>query len=475
MTRTIAILGGGVSGLTAGYLLSKKFPTATLHVIEGSSHFGGWVKTKKHSTPKGDFLFEKGPRSIRPVGNGKKTLGLIEDLGLNNAVIFGKEEAAKRRFVLSGGQVKELPSSLFGLFGQMGRKILPGVLLEAFKAKKEEEEEETIDQFFRRRFGDTITDELVAAMALGIWGGDIRKLSMDACFPSLVQFEKQHGSVLKGMLFPRKKQVNPAQTESEFVKENTNKGSTFSFEGGLQTLVDGLVDRLSRRPQVQLHPKCKVRTLRPSGDGKLIVEADDLTIYADEVISTLPASAICSLLPPDSPTAIALKNIPSVSIAAINLGYHEDVLPSDVRGFGYLVPPREGDKILGVTFDSVVFPQHNDDHGDEQQTRLTVMMGGDLSNGKQVVDVKNVDEKEIESIARDALKRHLDYMDAVVCRDAIPQYTVGHQKRVKEIKEIAQGELGPKVYLTGTTFNGAGINDCIVSAMEIVDGMPTTP
>jgi len=415
------------------------------------------------------------------VGNGKKTLQLIEELGLSSSLIFGKEEAAKRRFVLSEGQVKELPSSLFGIFSAMGMKIVPGVLKEPFASQKTKPGDESIDSFFRRRFGDTITEDLVAAMALGIWGGDIRYLSMTSCFPSLLELEKEHGSVLKGMLFPnRKRKLNDMQTESQFVKESAKRGGTFSFIGGLELLVKSLVKELKKH-NVEMHRNCTVKSFQFTA-GKFHIETDGQNLEVDEIISTLPAFTLAKLLPPDSPTAPILREIPSVSIAAVNLGYHDDVLPKDVRGFGYLVPPKEEDKILGVTFDSTVFPQHNSNEGDEQnidkqQTRLTVMMGGDMSNGPQVVDVANTSQKEIISIAEDALERHLgikvkpDFVDAVVCRNAIPQYRVGHQKKVEQIEKSLHQELGENFHITGTSFSGAGINDSIVNAIRIVDGL----
>ena len=79
---SVAVLGGGISGLSTAYYLARYAPRATqITLIEGSDRVGGWIRSRRvepgfhASCPKDNavnnensVLFESGPRSLRPVG-----------------------------------------------------------------------------------------------------------------------------------------------------------------------------------------------------------------------------------------------------------------------------------------------------------------------------------------------------------------------------------------------------------------------
>ena len=77
----ISVIGGGISGLTSAFYCSKLSKVSSIKVFESSNRLGGWVQTTKSD----NFIFEHGPRTIRPAGpQGANTLELIEELGLES-------------------------------------------------------------------------------------------------------------------------------------------------------------------------------------------------------------------------------------------------------------------------------------------------------------------------------------------------------------------------------------------------------
>ena len=75
-TSKFAVLGGGISGLSAAFHLAKKVKDpGSITVIESSSRLGGWIKSV--ATEEG-AIFEQGPRGMRPAGEqGLATLNMV--------------------------------------------------------------------------------------------------------------------------------------------------------------------------------------------------------------------------------------------------------------------------------------------------------------------------------------------------------------------------------------------------------------
>lgn len=59
------MLGGGISGLSSAYFISKEFPKSKITVFEQQKELGGWIKSSKVQVPGGDVTFESGPRTLR--------------------------------------------------------------------------------------------------------------------------------------------------------------------------------------------------------------------------------------------------------------------------------------------------------------------------------------------------------------------------------------------------------------------------
>eukprot|EP00941_MAST-03F_sp_MAST-3F-sp1_P003784 g3784.t1 len=517
--KKVCILGGGVSGLsTAWFLRAAVGRSIEIDLFESSSRFGGWVRTS--SDNKDGFVFEHGPRGFRPNGNGVEALRLIEKLGIQNEAIC-TAPTGNDRFVWFNGRLNKLPGSLSALLRSplAWRVLIPAILKEPWVSRRtasgeESEDDESVFDFISRRFSPSVAELFIDAMVSGIYAGDSSTLSVRSCFPLLYRLEKDHGSVIRGIFAERGSSGKELlASDSEWIR-NTSKKVQVSFRKGMQTLIDTLVEKLSLSSTTKLRSNCKVKELKRSASGdkfEVVMEGgvNDHLQY-DYVISTLPADVLASLLLGESEAEKQLHNSlldvsqgGHASVAVVNLGFQgkllgkksadersasdndlfADFMDSDssgknsltsttiknarlsyqfdgklLQGFGYLVPRREKENVLGMTWDSLVFPQQDENC---DGTRVTVMMGGsrhpEIATKGPITPCSqgNAKAESLRDLAMNVVERHLgpylvksqaattsikhvpcttlpepsswSAFSAVHC---IPQYQVGHAARV---------------------------------------------
>lgn len=423
----VAILGGGIAGLALGWNLKRQGIDFTLY--EKEARAGGWVQTSQAE----GFVFEQGPHSCRTRGAGRATLELIEQLGLENEVIAASPNASKR-FIYTQGSFKKVPVCPVSLlFSPWNTKILKA-LWNDWRTPQGDGKDESIYAFVSRRLSPQVAEDLFDPFTTGIFAGDIRQLSAQACFPFLTGLEQKHGGLIRGMWAQRKKKKE--EEGSPFVQKML-KTSLFSFRKGMQTLTDALQDRL--KEQIQLNKEAI--SVSKKGEGWELIFADGTKARADRLLITIPAKHAGKLLAPE------LGQIPFASLTVVNLGYDRPVLPRD--GFGYLIPSKEKDPIMGVIWDSSVFPEQN---RNPQETRLTVML--------------RTFEKDPLEVSQAALARQLKISvvptatRVTVAKEAIPQYTIGHLARLQGI----EAALPPSIKLLGSSYRTLSVNDCIAAA-----------
>lgn len=453
------ILGAGISGLSLGWFLKRRFgDKIRLTILEQSDRAGGWVHT--------DFcegcLFEAGPRSLRPKGTGLETLRLIEKLGLQDQVVAANPQA-KYRYLWTNGKLRPLPTGPLSLLSSPLTRSAPWVMLKEYFKEKSLLEDESIEQFVSRRFSPHFAKMLVDPLTTGIYAGDISELSIRSCFPKLYEWEQEYGSIGKGML-SRKKEERRAS--SPFV-EKLSRVPIYSFKDGMETLTDALAYALA--PHLRLN--APVKALHFERQEVAVALEDGSFIEADHVFSALPAHRLAQLFTEQHlEIASLLKSISSSSVAVVNVGYFRKVLRK--RGFGYLVPSSEGENVLGCVFDSDVFPEQNQI---PEETRLTVMIGG--THQPSLVDLSN---EELKSLALSSLQKHLeieaepDALSIKIARSAIPQYFVGHMEKIDRIGTIL-ARIFPRMTLTGNSFLGVSVNDCIANSKRIEESHQYRP
>jgi protoporphyrinogen/coproporphyrinogen III oxidase len=450
--KHIVILGAGITGLSLAWYLKKRFQdNIKITILEKSPRPGGWIQTIE----KKGFLFELGPHSCRPAGTGVATLRLVEDLQVQDQVISA-DPSAHLRYLLHDQKLSVLPNSLTSfMFSSVTRGVLKAMWRE-FWSPKGSGQDESIYAFITRRFNNEIAEKFFDPLTSGIYAGDIRKLSIKSSFPILYRWEQEHGSVMKGMIAANKNKP----PSSPFIKQ-VQRGGLFSFKGGMETLTRTLGEKL----QSHIVYLSEAKSMKIGTDHIEVHVSDKNVIKADFVCSTLPATAFADVIHSNNPKfSEKLKKFQRNSIAVVSLGYSQQNLKH--RGFGYLIPSREKEEILGVIWDSSIFPQQNHH---QEETRLTVMIGDGHHDQFQSLKERNFIEIALQAVAKH-LQIHSspDAINLSMAYQAIPQYYVGHSEQVLAMEQELS-KLSPRLHCLGTSYYGVSINDCIAKSEEFAN------
>ncbi|XP_025899038.1 protoporphyrinogen oxidase [Nothoprocta perdicaria] len=464
MPRTVAVVGGGISGLAACYHLARGPGAPKVVLLEGSARLGGWLQSTR--TEDG-AVFEHGPRGVRPAGAaGRDTLRMVSELGLEGDVlpVPGDHPASRNRFLYVRGALHKLPSGLGALVRPVppfSRALLWSGLRDLV-APAGTQPDESVHSFARRRFGAEVADIAVDSVCRGVFAGDSRALSVRSCFPALFEAERRRRSVLLGTALARGETQSAESPLSR--RARAERWSQWSLQGGMERLAEALGAALRARG-VELRCHAALRRLRHGPAGAWQLALDDGTVTADHVVSAIPAAALAAALPAEAePLARELRSIPAVTVAVVNLQYDGAELP--VTGFGHLVPSSEDSSVLGIVYDSVAFPEH--DRAGPPSLRLTVMLGGawfTQSFGDPAAAVPAV----LLGRARGAVRAQLGLEAAPsraivkVHQACIPQYTLGHWQRTESISRYVTERRLP-LSLVGASYGGVSVNDCIASA-----------
>lgn len=463
------ILGGGLSGLSAAFYLSKLLSNEQAVLLESSGRLGGWLRSDRVGK---NLVFEQGPRTIRPGGAaGINTLNLLDELSIDLDIqpIIRTNPAAKNRLIYANGELHLLPTSLFALFSAQkpfSKSILRHILHD-LTATPKHVEDESIYEFTKRRFGVEIADYLVDTIICGICAGSSKEISVKFLMKNLFAYEQKYGSVIKGVIghmFEAKEQLPESGVLAARAK--AEKWSVYSFRNGIETLPIELQATLrSRRTtDIQLQAKCQEINFGAPQQATVHLE-DGRTLDSGHVISSIPAKYLAPMVQGQHPQlAEKLLKIKTVTVGVVNLMYKKNHIKHPA--FGFLVPPKEKLPILGTIFDSCSQKQPDN-------TVLTVMMGGywfkslfgDTPSKDTLLKVATDQMKSILNIDEPP-----EFAQVNILKECIPQYIVGHQQNLHDIREyIRQNQL--PLSLCGASYDGVGINDVILSARRAVEGL----
>lgn len=459
MPPTIAIIGGGISGLSAAYYLSK-WKHAKILLFEASNCLGGWINSLRLED---GSIFERGPRSIRGIGRaGYNTLELADELGLTDNVIPVPKTspAAKNRYIYVNGQLFVMPNSLTSVFFRhppFTKPLFLHGLMEPFQ-RRSTTDDESVDSFFRRRCGNDIAKFAADPLCRGVFAGDSKTLSMRSCFPIFYNFEKNYGSIVLGSMFqPQDKTI----LKSELIKKfRTEKWSMWSLKDGLQGLPEAINHYLRNSSSVEIHLQRVCTSTDFTGKNVKVNFGSD-SVKVDHVISALPSYELSKLVSvKHRELGNLLQDIEFASVAVVNLQYRSNVF--GIEGFGHLIPSHELPSVLGVIYESCSFPQHN---GLDNSTRITVMLGGawfdEMFGNIETCDVNKITDLAVETVSKQLHISERPYrVMPHIHKKCIPQYRVGHWKTIDQIMTYINGNQLP-LTLIGASYKGVSVNDCI--------------
>ena len=453
--KRIAIIGGGISGLSAAFALEeqRKSGTQLEYVLyEASPRLGGVLRTERID----GCLVEAGPDSF--VTEKPWAADLCRALGLGDQLI-GSNDADRKTYILTRGHLVEMPD---GLMFMVPTKILPTVLSplfswktkvrmtrELFHPPRAVDRDESVADFVERHYGREMVDRLTDPLLSGVYGGESASLSVRAVLPRFAEMERTHGSLGRAMLAARKKMP----------KAQSKTASLFtSLKQGMQHLAEAVVARLT--PQALL-TNTPVQAIQREELG-WVVSAGMQSDQFDAVILALPGPAAANALRRVSnELAAELGAVEYSSSITVGLGYDAEVRHSLPPGFGFLVPRSEGKRLLAATFVHHKFPHR----APEDRALLRCFFAG--SNAESVWPLS---DDQILGIVRNELQQIIGLRTAPLFarvykwKSAMAQYSVGHLERLERIERLRQ-QL-PGLTLAGNAYKGIGVPDCVRSGRE---------
>ncbi len=446
----VAIVGAGVTGLTAGFYLGLTWGIDDVAIYEARDAIGGNIATLRDQ----GFLVENGPNGF--LDSVPETLQLATDLGLTP---LRSNDAARRRYIAARGRLVLVPGGPFS-FLRSPLLTLEGrlrVLCEPFgrKGPKVPPEDETVFSFAARRIGREAAQTLVDTMVKGVFAGDSTNLSLKSAFPKMAEMEKRYGSLTRALVDKVWKR-RTGHTEAAPGGPAGPAGVLTSFPGGLADLTEALGGALDGR----IHCGVAVRGLNRTRRG-FALHTNRGRVTADKVLLAVPAPEAAGILSARLPAATELlRHIPQAPIVVVACAFPRSLVSHPLDGFGFLVPQRERSRLLGCLWTSSIFPNRSP----ADMVLLRSMVGG--ARDPEALGLS--DAELLDTVLRE-LRGYIgalpDPARVWIFRypDGISQYPPGHNHRLEALSKILS--TMPGLYVAGNSYQGISVNLCVVQAL----------
>jgi oxygen-dependent protoporphyrinogen oxidase len=451
---SIVIIGGGISGLSAAYYLRHQLgDDATLTVLDQALEPGGKIRTRTLA----GLPVDTGPDAF--LARAPQLKSLIESLGLSGEIVG---PAASGAFIWSKGSLRPLPAgATFGLpekvwpLVRTGLISIPGAVraaMDVLLPTTKLPDDPTVEQLIRPRLGGDVFERMVEPLLGGVHAGSAKVLSAKSTVPEIVAMVSGRRSVIMAMRGRKKPPPPPPGTKPA--------PALVTVTGGMNRLTQALVAAIGPE-HVRTGVRVTAISSRESGGWTVSTDGDEFV--ADHVILATPAYSAADLLAPlDAGVAGLLRGIPYVDTAGVVLAFRKSEIPTLPEGTGYLVPPIEGELIVGSTWLTSKWPYLvNDEY---VVIRNLVGRYGDSR-------FLSMDDDRLVTEVRAALARMVGIeatpVEQLVQRwpAAMPQYVVGHGARLEELDSLMRGY--PGLHLTGAAYRGVGLAGCVAQGFNV--------
>ncbi len=469
--KRIAIIGGGISGLSAAHTIEEKRragASVKYVLFESSPRLGGVMVTDRID---GDgCLVEAGPDSF--LTEKPWAADLCRKIGLGDQLI-GSNDSKRKTYIVRKNKLRVMPD---GLMFMVPTKIMPTVFSPLFSLRtkirmaaewfhpprvhppNQASEDETVAEMVERHYGPEMVELLADPLLSGVYGGEASDLSVRAVLPRFADMESKYGSLGRAMLIVRKEARKEARKKMGAAANVPTRPLFTSLKEGMQQMVDALVARLDANA---LKTSSLVQSAIPQ-DEAWTVSAGYQSDRFDAVIVATPAHVAADVLQAaDENLARELGEIQYSSSVTVTLGYNERVRRSLPPGFGFLVPRSEERRMLAATFVHNKFPHR----APENRAIVRCFLGG--VRDKQILEAS---EEEILAIVHDELRQIIGlvaeplFARVYKWKSSMAQYSVGHLERLQRIESLRQ-KL-PGLALAGNGYSGIGVPDCVRSGAE---------
>ena len=466
---SIAVVGGGLSGLVVASEILHRRPDADVVVFESAEDVGGMLRTVRIS----DAVIDLGPDmfALQPPGGE----GLCERIGLRAELIAPNVDRAGAK-ILHRGRLHRVPEGFVLMRSTRAMPMLRTPLLslrgklrwaaERWVRPRRGTDDESVGDFVRRRMGHEVLGRLVDPIVAGIYTADIDRLSMRATMPQFAAMESQHGSLASATRSRRRRGDDATERGSAGARYQNFR----SFVGGMQTLPEALARQIGAK-----RIRCRVKIARiereDQTDGgrdagktayRLTTESGQ-THRAEQVVLALPHRPASELLRDANPAAAAcLGEVTSSSAAVVILRIRKSQIAVPLDMFGVVVPRSENRRVLAISFASLKFANRCP----EDELIVRCFVGGTFR--PEWVD--ETDETLVRLVSddlRDILgwSGEPSWTHVARWKHSMPQYHVGHLELADRLHDAMSKTKA--LHYRGNAFGGVGIAPVIAAALKL--------
>ena len=436
----VAIIGGGITGLSAAYTLQNSGIDVVL--FEKNSEPGGAIKTVSEN----GWMIEYGPNSL--LLKDKNVLDFISQLGLEERMIEAGSDSGTR-YILKNGELVPLPGNPLSAISTplFSTKAKLRILAEPFISKSNDKDE-TVESFVTRRLGKEFCDYALNPFIAGIFAGTPDRLSARHAFPAMYEMEQNYGSLMVGAVTGSKKRKEKGRIKSKLV----------SFEQGLQQLPIKIAKQLENIIYSE-----KITGIKGSDNSWVLQSGKHEYGPFNRVLINIPAHKLSEMnWPLKSPALSVFKKVHYPPVSIIVFGFKKEQIVHPLDGFGFLVPEKEKRDILGTLFSSSLFESRAPD----SHVLLTTFVGG--MRQPELAEMKS--EKLFEIVLNelsDILKISGNpvFREHIFWPKAIPQYEPGYDEIINGFEKLEKEFKG--LYFAGNFRGGISVPDCIKNGIAL--------
>lgn len=422
-------MGAGISGLSYAHFLSKK--SNDFIVIEKDDRVGGNINSEIVD----EFLIESGPNTV--LLNNSSIRQLVEDYNLDKELIHPLETAKDNRFILRQGKLQLIPKSPKEFFYSpiLSWKEKLRLFFDLFLPKHRTDT--SVNNFIKKRFGKGVLTHFFEPFLIGIYAGDVNKMSAKYTLKKIWEFEQAHGSIIKGLL--KQKKIDRPQI--------------FNFSTGLSHLTSAIQEKI--KPNLLFNEA--IIEIKKMKDYYVVITKNK-TIHAEQIISTIPAHSLSQIFKSNTLNQ-ALSSIYYAPVDVFHFGFNKSTVKNQSQGFGVLTKPSDKKHFLGILFNSRFFPHVCPD----DKELFTVIIGG--SKQAQLCELN---DNKLLSLIKEEVKELLEcdedpiFTNHVKYQKGIPQYHLNHNVIQNKIKEFEK--FNSNFHILGNYLNGVSVSDCVKNA-----------
>ncbi len=456
--KTVVVVGGGITGLTAMYHLQKLTREHNLEVelvlVEREEELGGKIRTVTN----GEFIMETGADSI--VARNEGVLPLVEELNLQDELVYNETGTS---YIYTNGELHKIPEdTIFGI--PMSLEALYDSTLVSEEGKKaalkdletkntEFTKESSIGEFLEAFLGKELVDNQVAPVLSGVYSGKLDKLTMASTLPYLLDYKNEYGSIIKGLSQNKDKFKGPS--DKKFI----------SFRNGLSTIINRLEEKLT---DVTILKGVETQSLKRTGQRYELGFSTQDSIEADYVVFTTPHDVTQSIINHIelNKNFDRLMNSSLISIY-VSFAIPDQELPAD--GTGFIVS-----KGSDIKCDACTWTSRKWRHTSDKQNLLVRLFY--KSSNAHYNELKRMSDEELTRIVIKDIEKSLELnaepssVEVTNWKNLMPNYHLGHGQAVQEIEKKLTKEF-PHVMLAGSSYYGVGIGACMQNGMKTAESV----